>query len=308
MRAGINESDCRLVASIQVEIDTSLLDDLLSYVQHTDRGTLDRIIQHPAALKTYKHAVRFENTSKDIRGFWSDVLDVESEQRSQVVKAVDRCLDHLRSERETYQMLFKDLRMYLPDDCILETTLYAIIGYDVGIVSDGSALLNLAHPWFQEDIREVPFLAMHELHHVAYTSYNPMFKMADLQTTSDLFEAVRYATHMEGLAVYAPLERRIDFEVFSNIDYPVLLNRRVRDKRVREYFSMVEELEAAEERPLDSSDLEVIEVMSGGKTRLWYIAGAHMAMAIDENLGRESLVQTIVDGPAAFFDVYSTLA
>jgi hypothetical protein len=296
-----------LVASLRVKIDISLLGDLLDYIQNTQVDALERIIEHPAAIKTFNHAIRFGNTSENIRYFWRGLLDLGRNHRLETVQAVGCCLDHLRSHRDMYEALFDELQNYLPDDCNLDAVLYGIIGYDVGIVSDGSAILNLAHPWFQEDTRELPFMAMHELHHVGFTHYNPLFKMEDLGMTSDLRRIIRYATHLEGLAVYAPLEKRVEYTVLNNLDYPVLLDARLRDRRVREFFSVVEKLDEQEDRPLAASDMEMLEDMSGHDCRLWYIAGAHMAMNIDEDLGRRALIQTIVDGPDSFFDAYRSL-
>ena len=53
-------------------------------------------------------------------------------------------------------------------------------------------------------------------------------------------------------------------------------------------------------------DLAVMTLMSD-KKRLWYIAGAHMAQAIDEHFGRESLVETVREGPRSFFERYNSL-
>ncbi len=290
-----------------MEIDISLLDDLLAYVRGTNSGILDAIIQHPAAVKTYNHAVRFGNTTQTMRSFWESILETKRSQSIETLVAAESSLSHLRQNRDMYEDLFNELEMYLPDGCDLETVLYAIIGYDVGIVSEGSAIVNFAHSWFRKDPREIPFMAMHELHHVGFTSYNPIFKMNDVKTITDLLEVIRYATHLEGLAVHAPLQKRIESGVLGNTDYRVLLDTSLRDRRVTEYFVTVNNLEQEGHRPLVSNDLEVLEDMSGRNRRLWYIAGAHMAMRIDEELGRRALVQTIVDGPDAFFDSYNTV-
>ncbi len=291
-----------------MEIDISLLDDLLAYVRGVNSGLLDAIIRHPAAIKTYNHAIRFENTTQTIRSFWESILETKRSQSLETLRAAESSLSHLRQNRDVYEDLFSELEMYLPDGCDLETVLYAIIGYDIGIVSEGSAIVNFAHSCFQKDPREIPFMAMHEIHHVGFTRYNPIFKMEEVKTIADLLEVIRYATHLEGLAVHAPLERRIESGVLGNTDYRVLLDTSLREQRVAEYSATVKNLEQEGQRPLVSNDMEVLEDMSGRNRRLWYIAGAHMAMRIDEKLGRRALVQTIVDGPDAFFELYNTVA
>ncbi|MFX0063157.1 MAG: DUF5700 domain-containing putative Zn-dependent protease [Candidatus Hermodarchaeota archaeon] len=60
------------------------------------------------------------------------------------------------------------------------------------------------------------------------------------------------------------------------------------------------------QRPVVETDYELLERFAGG-SRLWYIAGAHMAQTIDEKYGRSVLVQTITKGPDNFFEIYEEI-
>jgi hypothetical protein len=148
-------------------------------------------------------------------------------------------------------------------------------------------------------------MSMHEIHHVGYTHYNPIFSLSDLKTTRDLSSAIRYSAHLEGMAVYAPLHRRIKNESLSHPDYRVLLNPVDCASRRNEFISILSDVDAGPARPLGGSDLDVLELMSGRDKRLWYITGADMARSIDETLGRDVLAQTVIDGPNGFFDTYN---
>ena len=127
---------------------------------------------------------------------------------------------------------------------------------------------------------------------------------SDLKTTQDLLEAIHYATHLEGMATYAPLKRRLAENGRTHPDYPILLNENERLSLVREFFKNYESIRKTANRPLVERDFEVMTLMSD-KKRLWYIAGAHMAQVIDEHFGRDSLVETIREGPKSFFERYN---
>ena len=55
--------------------------------------------------------------------------------------------------------------------------------------------------------------------------------------------------------------------------------------------------------PLLPEHWQVIEEMSSGE-RLWYVAGAAMAAAIEKAKGRAYLLTVTLQGPDALFDAY----
>ncbi|MFX1253113.1 MAG: DUF5700 domain-containing putative Zn-dependent protease, partial [Promethearchaeota archaeon] len=147
---------------------------------------------------------------------------------------------------------------------------------------------------------------MHELHHVGYTYYHPLYSFEDLKTTADLLRIIKYSTHLEGLAVYAPFQRRLAENGLIHKDYAVLANESERLKRVNEFFKLFETIKGTPNRPVVETDYELLERFAGG-SRLWYIAGAHMAQIIDKKYGRSILVQTIKKGSDTFFKIYEEI-
>ena len=174
----------------------------------------------------------------------------------------------------------------------------------IRIVSEGDALLNIGHSHFSENPSEMIYYAMHELHHVCYTHYHPIFAFSDLQTNRDLFDVVLYSTQLEGLAVYCPLKRRLSEHDLNDEDYRVLLNPNELHSKVQEFFGIYNDLRTAPIRPFAIDDYKILEEMSGRSTRLWYITGAHIAQVIDSCLGRTELVNTIIEGSRSFFTAY----
>jgi hypothetical protein len=269
---------------------------------------LDSILKHPAGRKTHAHAIRFGNTNSDLVSFWRNVLERERLRGTKYIENVNRNSEYIQRNLDAMNVAINEVTSYTPPGYVFDCRLYLILGYDIGIVSEGDALLNIGHSHFHDDHRELVYYAMHELHHVCYTHYHPIFAIADIHTNKDLLDTVRYCTHMEGLAVYCPLNRRLSEQGFNDEDYRILLDSKESTSRLEEFFKIYSELRAAPTAPLRSCDYEILELMSGQNKRLWYTSGAYMAKQIDTHSGRKTLVNTIVSGAKSFFGEYERIS
>lgn len=290
--------------SLSVKIDTSFVIPLLKYLGDSNEGDIYAITDHPAANRTYAHAKQFNNTNRStVQEFWRDLVDPLKKDYKKVVARVKSALKYIYNETNAFDVIIKDLWNYIPAGTKLRCDLYAILGYDIGIVSEGHALINLAHPLFEKDPREILYMSMHELHHVVYTSFNPIYDLKTIITVENLVDIIKYSTHLEGLAVYAAYDARKRANALGHQDYQILEDKGKRLSRVSEFFNILTKLEFDQMRSVHDKDWDIIGLMSGSK-RLWYIAGAHMAETIDRNLGRATLNATIRHGPDEFFKSY----
>lgn len=288
--------------SLSVRIDTSFVVPLLKYISNPSKDLLLEITKHDAAIFTHAHAVRFGNTKKNIKLFWKDILE-DLSKKDNLTEDVKASLTYIHNESSTFDELLKDLWNYFPKGTDLRSNLYAILGYDIGIVSEGNAMLNVAHPEFVKDPRELLFMAMHELHHVVYTAYNSIFDLSQIHTTNQLVDIIKYCTHMEGLAVYCTLEQRQSAKALNNRDYQLFLDANARKKRVSTFFDILTDIEVRGSRPFNQKDFNILNRMAG-RDRLWYVTGAHMAEMIEKKLGRETLTETVRLGHDDFFKSY----
>jgi hypothetical protein len=289
---------------VEIEIDVTFVEYALDYLRNRSKAGLGKIFDHEAARGVHSHAERFGNTDDTLGGFWRKTLAHESKHKAEHLKRIRSNLDFIKSNELIFQRAFNETATYLPADLRLRAKLYLIIGYDIGIVSEGDAYLNVGHPHFGDDRRELLYFSMHEVHHVGYTRHHPIYTLESLRTSSDLIRAIKYSTHLEGLAVYSSYERRTIEEGLGHVDYWILNDTRERKRVTGEFSGVLAGLEEGPDRPLEEADFEALERMGGGN-RLWYVAGAHMAQHIDERLGREALTQTVVDGPDSFFEAYA---
>ncbi len=279
---------------------------LLDYISGKSDIEFTGITDCTAAQLTYAHASNFGNTDATLEGFWKKITAKLAEDKEVTVTRVESSLQFISSESRAFDEMVLDLQGYIPSNTDIHCHLYGMLGYDIGIVYRQQALINLMHPLFEKDLREIIFMSMHELHHVVYTSFNPFFEMSDIMTLSDLVEMIKYCTHLEGLGVYVPLSSRIKAGVLVHEDYAVLLDERRRLECVQEFFSIFDHLLNGANRQIRDDDWSILDLMTSGK-RLWYIAGAHMAQTIDRYLGRKALNDTIRQGPENFFSLYQDL-
>ena len=287
---------------LSVKIDTSFIVPLLKHLSKPSKDSLIAITKHEAAKKTYSHALRTRNTKKSISSFWKDIM-IQLAKKKNLIDYVKQSLTFIHNETDTFDKLLKELWNEFPEGTHLRSVLYTNLGYDIGIVSEGCALINIGHEDYQKNPQEILYMSMHELHHVVYTAYNSFFDLTQVNRFDQLCDIVRYCTHMEGLAVYSTLEPRRATNTLNNRDYKLFLDEKARKKRVSEYFDLLTDLEIRGDAPLQENDWAILERMTD-RNRLWYVAGAHMSQLIEEKLGHETLVDTIRLGPEYFFKMY----
>ena len=70
-----------------------------------------------------------------------------------------------------------------------------------------------------------------------------------------------------------------------------------------EYFEIYNHFKENPEKPIGDEDWRLISILSD-KKRLWYRVGAHMAQKIDEELGRNALVNLIPKPAENFINTY----
>lgn len=291
-----------LLMPLSVKIDTSFIVPLIQYHSEPSKELLIEITKHAAAIKTHNHAVRFQNTRKSIGSFWKEIITQLSKNKN-LINYVKGGLTHLHNETNRFNDLLTDLWGHFPKGTNQRSILYAVLGYDIGFVSEGTAIINLSHPEYNKNPDEILFRSMHELHHVVYTAYNPIFDLNQVHRTNQLCDVIKYCTHMEGLAIYSMLEPRRTANALMNRDYKLFLDNRARKKRVSEYFDILTKLETRADSPLHKNDWKILDRMSD-RDRLWYVTGAHMAQMIESNLGHNQLIETMRLGPDDFFKTY----
>ena len=163
---------------LSVKLDLSFIEEILSNLNNLNAESLKAITLHEAAKGVYDHARRFSNTDKDIAGFWTQILSESI--KHQDLENIYNCYNYIIENIARFNEAYREVEHYIPTGQF-HATLYAMMGYDIGIVFNGNAFLNLGHPIFRNK-NELVYFAMHELHHAVYTQIHPLYSLDELQT------------------------------------------------------------------------------------------------------------------------------
>lgn len=293
---------------VSPRMDTQFVYLALEFLETGDRELLPRIAETCAARHLAAHAQRVSmaGSGPNAEELIEQVLtsasmaDVDPEE-------IRAKLSLMETDRNAQLRCWNEAAAYLPRGALSEAVLFLTVGYDIGVAVSGQASLNLAHPHFAEKPEEIWFYCVHELHHAGFQKYNDMPALADIRTTRELADLIRYLTTMEGLAVHAARRWRTESGALeSDSDYVALLDPERMDVYEKEFFRLYRSLAEVRPRPVEKGDWEILGRMST-VDRLWYRVGARMANRIQKELRRDVLIETIVEGPAAFFGLYAEL-
>ena len=152
------------------------------------------------------------------------------------------------------------------------------------------------------------YFAIHELHHIGFITlkggYMPSF---DITTYKEMLHEIEYCTHLEGMAVYAPLGLIEQENAMSNdMYYKALRDLHIMKELEEEYFDIYYHFKNEPDNLLTQEDWYKFRLLTDIKG-LWYIVGAQIAKTIDENLGREKLISLISEPSENFIKTYLEL-
>ncbi len=202
------------------------------------------------------------------------------------------------------QSCLAEAAAYLPSEAKPNNPLHITWGYDIGVAMDDHASLNFTHPHFLGDREEIWFYCIHEGHHSGVMQVHPMPQISGIDTVQHLFDFIRYATFLEGLAVHAARNARREAGALEqDRDYLALEDSERLTRLLTTYWQYMSFIDGEIGVPLSDAHWAVVEEMSSGD-RLWYVAGASMAADIEKTLGRAALLEIIRQGPETFFNAH----
>lgn len=195
----------------------------------------------------YNHYVWSSMSSKStIKRFWRQTLEQIAWSR-QLEDSVNSIIEYFSGKRQNEWL--GPVLEYLPEGHVFRTTVCFIVGYD-NIVYDENVALNLNSRQFHIDAREAIYYLIHELAHAGYFRYRRMPDLAGMRTVSDLLDAVKLLTHLEGMGVISPMKLRLEQGGLLDNDYKVLLAEVERNRRVHDYFGILSKLEKSRSQEL----------------------------------------------------------
>ncbi len=286
-------------AGQRITFDSSGLDAASTYIKDRTPANLRAIAESPGGDFAYRH-YRWSNmdTRTSAEEFWAARLAKADES---TIRNAAEVRDYLLAQDRGRWL--PGVLDYLPEEHRFDATVYLNLGYD-NVALGGNVAMNLGHAPFHADRREAVYYLMHELAHAGYFAYHDMPDLKAPATWGELAANVRFLTHLEGMGVITPLQLRAEEGGLGDPDYIALADPAERQRRVRTYFTKLERLESSPDRKVADGDLGIYGEFSEKPTRLWYIAGCHMAQSIEAERGRNSLRELVRMGCDEFFHAY----
>lgn len=192
---------------------------------------------------------------------------------------------------------------FLPmNDINLNTTVY-LTAYTLpwAFMTHSNIVLNVLHPHYEgKDANDFMNTTVHEVFHIGYGKNRKNRK--ETKTLSPRIYAILDSFHNEGLATYVGYKAQYFFPANDEEDYIMLEDI----NEVKRLLTMLNDL-FKETNTLTDNELNSKAWDIGTTQRAYYVVGAYMAKTIDEDLGRESLIETIEQGPIYFISTYNKL-
>ena len=290
----------------QVIYDFSFADLSVKYLETGDAEFLQKISELEAAEHLFNHALSYNNNipAKSKAELTAYLLSPLEEQKKRLPD-FKRNLAFARKSIADTDFAGKVVSQFLPKDFAFSSRIFFTFGYDIGVAYGNNCSLNLAHPIFRNNMNEIKYYTVHELHHTGFIAlkggYMPSFKIS---ARGEMAHIIEYLTHMEGMGTYAPFAaREKDNALNTNGDYIALQDSNMMVELEKEYFDIYLHFKNNPGKLLTEDDWCKINILSDAK-RLWYRVGSNMARAIDIKLGRDKLTGIISEPSENFIAAY----
>jgi hypothetical protein len=286
--------------------DFSFVESAIKFIETGDSSQLITISQSEAAKHIFNHAVKFNySVPKTSTLALVKYLLSDTKKNLEILPIVKRNLQYARDSIALTDLPQKECLKYLPEGFSYNTRLFFTFGYDKGVVYGSNASVNLANPHYLQNMHEIRYYSIHELHHAGFVKMKNNF-MPDLtvHTYSEMADLIGYYTHLEGMGTYAPLAlRQREHAMNDDPDYIAIQDSVLMKKYEEEYFQTYFSFKNNPQAIVTDKDWDKISVLSDEK-RLWYRIGAHMAGEIDEKPGRKKLNDLITEPSGNFIKAY----
>jgi hypothetical protein len=189
----------------------------------------------------------------------------------------------------------------LPEEVNLDTIIYLTdFNEPAWFVFQSKVVMNVGDPSpFMQTTNILNVLA-HEIFHIGYFDLQPY----QTDTWSDYYptNVILSTLQNDGMAVYTQYLLNSVYSYRTDIELMFLRFKPVVKIMLNRVNELIGEIDTLGEEEL------MQKVYFGSKRRALYITGAYMAKIIDERLGRDSLVETVRQGPSSFISTYNMIA
>jgi hypothetical protein len=230
----------------------------------------------------------------------NNVLTLSDKEREEE-KPLARSVEIIEHADTFCQNALPVISSLLPDEADLSTTIYLTAFNDPSyFVFRGNLVMKTDWSTSTGSITEFFNILSHELFHIGYFDFQPY----QTEVWSDFYPTKVLLTVLQndGLAVYTQYLLSSLYPGRAEIDFLIIKNSFLVKILINRVNGLLQETDVL------SINEAVLRAFTGKNQRALYMVGAYMAQTIDENLGREALVETVRKGPRSFITTYNTVA
>lgn len=174
------------------------------------------------------------------------------------------------------------------------TTIYPIIGYDIGIGLNGIVCVNLNSEICLKDYRELISIIIHEITHIYYDSiHGSILDYLKVDTLTDMKNILNRSIQYEGAGIFSAEEYRINNKLPNTgspiqEDYEILIDKDKGLELFREYKELLDDLMSGKVK-----DKEEFMERGFGQSKMTHRLGYSVFTKINENRGIKGVREAI---------------
>ncbi|MCW4048601.1 MAG: hypothetical protein NWE89_02585 [Candidatus Bathyarchaeota archaeon] len=190
---------------------------------------------------------------------------------------------------------------YLPSDANLDIGIHFTAFIPPRAFAMGEIGINVAANYWKNNADNILNVLVHELFHVGFSYCEEQSGIEYDQ--DDAILGILRNIHNEGICTYVAYNAQDIFPAPDEKDFQYLDDPQLVDHHISNVNMILEKVGKIPGEELDKLSWDV-----GVIGRSFYVTGALMCKVIEENAGRQSLVNTMTEGPESFLRLYHKYA
>ncbi len=282
-----------------------------------DTTTLEKIVTDPQWILDNEQAFWADHRAQGLVRKWADQVgytipydiwreriqawaNLSADEREQhfLMKAARRILE---GKDEFLEKALPHECSFLPPGVDLSVTVQFTAFVPPYACAVEDIIIDVASKYWKGNPEHILNLLVHEIFHVGYSFYRTLHAEKDL-VEADLYNMLDNIAS-EGICTYVGYRALPIFNVEDERDYRMLDDF---EEVQRAFASTNAILSQYGELPAD--ELQKMSWDKGVMERAYYITGAHMCRTIDDQIGRQALIEVYAKGPLSIVALYNSIA
>jgi len=161
-------------------------------------------------------------------------------------------------------------------------------------------VISITDPYWEGSFTTIQNAMVHEMFHTGYNQNLDLWR--DAEFPSEISRSLLTKLHTEGMATYTAYRATSIFPAPAEKDFPLIEDLTEVKNRLIKLNKLFRKSEMLRPEQLQQESWEI-----GVEQRAFYVMGAFMAKTIDENAGREVLIESLEKGSLFFLQTYNEL-